>query len=998
MGNNAVCKTIGLGTIKVKMFDGIVRTLSEVRHVPDLKKNLISLGALDAAGYRYTAEDGVLKVNKGAMVVMKGERNGNLYRLKGTTISGKAAVATPTESNDDTTKLWHLRLGHMSVNGLLELHKKQLLKGVKTCKLEFCKYCVFGKQHKIRIKSAVHNSKGVLDYIHSDVWGPAPARSKGGAEYFVTFIDDYSRKVWVYFLKNKSEVFSKFLLWKAQVEKSTGRQVKCLRSDNGGEYTSREFIHYCESEGIRRHFTTPGGADQNGVSERMNRTLVERARSLRLTSGLDRIFWAEALDMACYLVNRSPSKAVDLQIPEELWSGRQVDYSNIRIFGCPAYTLIDSMFRNKLDAKSKECIFIGYRDGVKGYKLWDPVGQKVIISKNVIFDESKLMSPTESMEVQSTNSEVQNDNEIEVEISSQRDVDTTAGDTEPVGDEQQEEEAPYSIAQGRANRARRAPTRYGYEDDTVAFALVTEVGDPSSFQEAIQDAEKDRWLLAMTEEMESLYKNQTWDLVPLPKGKRVIGSKWVLRKKQTLTGTEEVNMKARLVAKGFAQREGVDYNEIFSPVVKHTSIRMLLSVVTDDDLELEQLDVKTAFLHGDLSEEIYMQQPEGFEEPGKEKLVCKLKKSLYGLKQSPRQWYKRFDTFMMNKDFTRCDVDSCVYSKRLADHTPIFLLLYVDDMLIASRRKTDIDQLKKELSREFDMKDLGPARKILGMEIQRDRKAGKLWLSQKGYIKKVVERFKMQDAKPTATPIAAHFKLSSQLCPTSDTEREDMAKVPYASAVGSLMYAMISTRPDIAHAVSVVSRFMANPGREHWRAVQWILRYLKGTADVGIQYSKGADSGQLIGYADSDYGGDLDRRRSTTGYVFTLSGSPISWKSTLQDTIALSTTEAEYMAAVEASKEGLWLKGAVETFGRVQGAIRLHSDSQSAIYLARDPVFHKRTKHIDIRFHKIREWIEREKIDLVKIDTKENPADMLTKPIPVEKFKDALNFINVLRR
>ena len=290
-----------------------------------------------------------------------------------------------------------------------------------------------------------------------------------------------------------------------------------------------------------------------------------------------------------------------------------------------------------------------------------------------------------------------------------------------------------------------------------------------------------------------------------------------------------VKHKARLVVKGFEQMKGIDFDEIFSPVVKMTSIRAMLGLVASLNLELEQMDVKTTFLHGDLEEEIYMEQPEGFEVPGKEHLVCKLKKSLYGLKQAPRQWYKKFDSFMVNHGYKRTAADQCVYVQKFPDGNFVILLLYVDDMLIVGQNGALISKLKKELAKFFDMKDLGPAQQILGMKIVRDRKAKKLWLSQAKYIERVVEKFKMKDAKPVSTPLANHFKLSKSSYPSSKKEIEEMEAIPYSSAVGSLMYAMVCTRPDIAHAVGVVSRFLSNLGKEHWEAVKWILRYLKGT-------------------------------------------------------------------------------------------------------------------------------------------------------------------------
>ena len=257
------------------------------------------------------------------------------------------------------------------------------------------------------------------------------------------------------------------------------------------------------------------------------------------------------------------------------------------------------------------------------------------------------------------------------------------------------------------------------------------------------------------------------------------------------------------------------------------SIRVVLGLVASLDLELEQMNVKTAFLHGDLDEEIYMEQPDGFHVPKKEHLVCKLKKSLYGLKEAPRQWYKKFDSFMMNHEYKRTVVDHCVYLKKFPDGKFVILLLYVDDMLIVGQDATMINNLKKDLSKFFDMKDLGQAQQILGMKIIRDRKSRKLFLSQEEYVERVIKRFNMENAKPVGTPLANHFKLSKKNCPSSEKEKEEMKAVPYSSAVGSLMYAMVCTRPDIAHAVGVVSRYLANPGKQHWEAVKWILRYLK---------------------------------------------------------------------------------------------------------------------------------------------------------------------------
>ncbi|KAG9446279.1 hypothetical protein H6P81_012407 [Aristolochia fimbriata] len=382
------------------------------------------------------------------------------------------------------------------------------------------------------------------------------------------------------------------------------------------------------------------------------------------------------------------------------------------------------------------------------------------------------------------------------------------------------------------------------------------------------------------------------------------------------------------------------------------------------DLELEQLDVKTAFLHGELEEQIYMHQPEGFVAEGKEDHVCLLMKSLYGLKQSPRQWYKRFDSFMVKIGFCRSKFDNCVYFRKLVDGF-VYLLLYVDDMLIAVKEMVEIQKLKTQLKGEFKMKDLGAAKQILGMEINRDRRGGTLYLSQRKYVEKVLEHFNMKNAKPVSTPLAAHFRLSLALSPHKEEDKNYMTHVPYTSAVGSLI--------------------------EHLQAVKWILQYLRGTSSTCLAFKK--DDFSLVGYVDSDYAGDLDRRRSITGYVFTLEGCSVSWKATLQHVVALSTTEAEYMAVTEAIKEAIWLQGLFRELSIRNEVTMIYCDSQSSIHLTKDQMHHERTKHIDVRFYFVRDIVAQGVIVVKKIGTEDNPTDMMTKALPVNKFEHCLNLI-----
>jgi hypothetical protein len=500
----------------------------------------------------------------------------------------------------------------------------------------------------------------------------------------------------------------------------------------------------------------------------------------------------------------------------------------------------------------------------------------------------------------------------------------------------------------------------------------------------MEDEHKKEWVEAMQDEMTSLHENSTFELVKLPKGKKALKNRWVYKVK-TQEHTSRPRYKARLVVKGYSQRKGIDFEEIFSPVVKMGSIRVILGLAASLDLEVEQMDVKTAFLHGDLDKEIYMEQPEGFQVKGKEDYVCRLQKSLYGLKQAPRQWYKKFESVMGKQGYRKTNSDHCVFFQRFGDDDFIILLLYVDDMLIVGKNAERINQLKIELSKSFAMKDLGPAKQILGIRITRDRASKKLHMSQEQYIEKVLRRFNMDKAKVVSSPLTTNFKLTDRDCPSSKKEIEEMDRIPYASAVGSLMYAMVCTRPDIAYAVGVVSRFLSNPGEKHWEAVKWILRYLRGTSKLGITFGNGEP--MLVGYTDSDMAGNKDNMKSTSGYLMTFAGGAVSWQSRLQKCVALSTTEAEYMAATEACKELLWLKRFMQELGFMQQRYVVLCDNQSTIHLAKNSMFHKRTKHIDVRYHWIRDGLEDKMFELDKVHTDDNGSDMLTKVLASEKLK-----------
>ena len=545
----------------------------------------------------------------------------------------------------------------------------------------------------------------------------------------------------------------------------------------------------------------------------------------------------------------------------------------------------------------------------------------------------------------------------------------------------------------------RPPARY-VDSKMLYFALcVAEqvvFSELESYQLAISCIEKDKWLQAMIEEVDSLIKNKTWILVDRIEGRKVVSCKWIFKKKLESAENESVRFKARLVARGFTQEEGVDYNEVFSPVVKHTSIRILLAVVAKKDWELEQLDVKTAFLHGDLEETIYMQQPPGFVKPGDENKACLLKKSIYVLKQASRQWHKRFDEHNLRNGFKRSRYDECVYIKKRGGAVVAYLLLYVDDMLVAGECKKEVQIVKDDLSRAFDMKDLGSARRILGMNIVRNRSKKEVWLNQTDYVSRVIERFKMEEIKGVGTPMAQHFRLSKQQAPEGEREREEMQLIPYANIVGSIMYAMISTRPDVALAISVTSRFMGAHGKQHWLALKWTLRYLKGAKEYGILY-KGDEElkGEALkGYCDSDYAGNMTIE----------SHKPDMCSLCLVELLAGNRHCRVWWPCpplrgiTAAVKESFWLRGIAGEFGVEQRTIPIGCDNSGAISLAKHQVFHERSKHIDVRYHFVREEIEKGNIVVFKVNTADNPADMLTKPLTREKFELCRELIGMRKK
>jgi hypothetical protein len=518
--------------------------------------------------------------------------------------------------------------------------------------------------------------------------------------------------------------------------------------------------------------------------------------------------------------------------------------------------------------------------------------------------------------------------------------------------------------------------------------------DPRSLKEALNRPDADLWVGAAQAELTSHQQQQTWHLVTLPPGRRLIGSTWNFTLKRGPNG-EVIQYKARLCAQGFTQLQGIDYTETFAPVVRLSSVRAVLALANQHGWELHQMDVSTAYLNGVLTEEIYMRQPEGFAVKGQEHLVCKLDKSLYGLKQAGRTWHKCLDGVLQTMGFRPIHADNCIYIYQRSG-VVVIIPVYVDDLLLCSNSLDKLTAFKLELSTHFKMHDLGEARFVLGIEIKRDRTTRTLSISQGAYISNILDRFGMSDCRPVATPIEEGLYLE----PATDENKLDSAStIRYQSAVGALMYAAQATRPDIAFAVTMLSQFNSKPNELHWQAVKRVFRYLRGTAQLGIVYTGTGDlrdQAPLLGYCDSDWAQCRYSSRSVSGYVFLICGGAISWQSRKQQSVALSTVEAEYISASEAAREATWWRRFFKGIGyTLSSPTTLLSDNQGAIALGKNPGHHTRSKHIRIRYHYVREQVGRGIIRHEYVSTHAMAADGLTKPLGRIKHETVIKSLGI---
>ncbi|GJZ35810.1 zinc finger, CCHC-type containing protein, partial [Tanacetum coccineum] len=545
---------------------------------------------------------------------------------------------------------------------------------------------------------------------------------------------------------------------------------------------------------------------------------------------------------------------------------------------------------------------------------------------------------------------------------------------------EEEEEATTSLTKNSRNRFDHVPVR-GFKDLAKIYQNTQEVEnetllfteeEPHNYKEASTDK---KWIEAMEIELDSINKNNTWTLTTLPPNQKAIGLKWVFKTKRDAKGNI-IKYKARLVAKGYVQEQGIDFDEVFAPVARIETVRLILALAAYHGWQVHHLDVKSAFLHGELKEEVYVTQPEGFVQQGNSGKVYKLTKALYGLRQAPRAWNVKLDQTLKLLNFKKCNLEQAVYTKRSKTST-LIVGVYVDDLIITGTPRKEIDAFKSQMQEKFEMSDLGLLAYYLGIEVTQT--GGEITIKQTGYINKILKDTSMTDSNDTKIPMDPGTKL---------VKAEDGNSVDatyYRSLIGSLRY-LLHTRPDLSYAVGLLSRFMQDPKEIHLKAVKQVIRYIKGTKEHGIIYKKEGGC-KITGYSDSSYGINTDQGKGTTGIVFYFGESPITWCTQKQPTVALSSCESEFMAATAAACQALWLKRLLsELTGWEEERITLKVDNVSAIALVRNPVFHGRSKHIDIRYHFIRECVENGHINVEHVSGELQRADILTKALPRLKF------------
>ena len=1015
--------------------------LDETLIVPGIRVNLFSLQRLLDLGYNpvfgEVANKCIIKKvdAKGAatqvatMTVIKGRSTLDCEYFNSPRRSSGPAPQVDTFRVELDMQLLHRRMGHSGIDAMRKLLFKKLVRGIDSIKIEDLHPCDFCKQGKLPqgphpVADISNKGTRLLDLVVVDLAGPNRPQTLGKKLYDMVIVDTFSQRFFVVLLARKSDAAGALMRWIPQAEVQTGRKLHRLRSDNGGEFLSADFTDWLSLRGVTQQTTPSYSPQSNGIAERANRTLQDKARTMLLESGLPGSLWGEIILTSCVLRNLSPTSSLFVT-PLEMWTGRRPSVQRLRVVGCKVYSQFDKTERTgKFSAKSWIGVLVGYSVDTPGYRVWDPTTHKVWDVRAPDFDESVSggwwRKPSVNMKPTWEGDEPLEFVYVEVPPAAPTEQPGAIVPVPPADDDgaddngaggpggggpgsggplddvnEDDDDAPLAIEDAPAQHVPRMSQRENRGVPPLRLieimAAATEIdngGAPATYQEALQGPEAKGWQIAFDAEVKSLNDNHVYTVVDRPLKKKVVKAKWVLRRK-LLPGGKLDKLKARIVAKGFTQREGIDYDETFSPTVRFESVRLMVAAAAAAGMHTHQMDVTTAFLYASLEEEVYMELMEGMDgygEPGK---VARLWKAINGLKQASRMWNQHIDGVLASMGFVRLTGDHGVYVKWDGVNR-VWLALYVDDLFLISLNLKNIIDSKKTLGADMKVKDLGVAQYLLGIELRRIQlgmKDGDILLVQEKYAMEILKQFNMVECKPSSTPLEPSVKLTVQDSPVDDLGKSRMEQHPYRQVVGKLMYLAVCTRPDICQAVSELSRFNSDPGKKHWDSAMRVLRYLKGTADVGLLYKKG-ESKDIWGYVDASHTSCPDSNKGRAAYVFMSGGAPVSWASKRVGNGSLSSCETEYMgltlAAQEASFLGELQAEMYRDIGEKKAVVKcidLLTDSQSAKSLAENPVYHGRSKHILAKWHFIRQRVTKRLIKLFDVRTESMGADMMTKAV-----------------
>jgi hypothetical protein len=973
----------------------------ETGFIPDLGFGIISGSQIVKQGKKIVLEldpnkHEDVKIFDGHQVVATGTLKNDMFVMNGDFIPSKKTFKSRSSPSSKEIKLKncfallsmedHIRFGHLG------------------SPQESCSQCALNKQRKRTIpKTSFSPATVVLEKVSVDLQGPFPIKAIDGTNMNIKIVDDYSGYIKMETIHDKEAATTKDVTERfiSRSERQTGRKVKFVQTDGGNEFNG-SFLGYLESLGIIKRKGAPYDHHFPPHAENANLLISRMSKPTLAYSKLPLRFYAESMLYCTYVLNRYGKVS-----RFEKFFGRKPKIQHIQPFGSICYAFIPAEKRTKLDPVRERCRLIGFGDDddteeVAGYKLLVESDNSIVYCNDVVFKGEAIVELQDELGPSylghdifdtdyATFSDIDSEASGETLASGSNNIVRTRrnsrrearrwnpeefGLTETISDD---------VSQGLTNDSQNSDDDGDYVTGIEDLSTAESVSDddfvllakcfktfrqdsriPNNLQDVLKSAERKQWENAMAEEEASMVENGVYDIVhdKLPAGvNRAISSRWVFAKQIDSSG-DFSKFKARLVAKGFMEKYGIDYEEVFAPVAKFKSIRLLLAVAAKRGWKLYQDDVKTAFLNALLEAGKWLRLPNG-------KFVF-IVKALYGLKESPREWFKLFRQFMIETGFIQSVADHCIFIK-----SDIIVSVYVDDILTTGNDK-EIHLFREQLKARFRLNEKGGlAHLYLGLSINQTIE-DEITIDQIAYVKDKLVEFQdhIGPHKCMASPLASDFQ---QILIEAEKSEEFEPKFPYREMVGSLVYAMMGTRFDIAAAVSIVSKYCSKPKKAHCEMVRRIYWYLRGNCDLRLVYSKNGTT-VLKGYCDSSYA-NLENYASLCGYVFTFNGTAVSWSSHRESVITTSTSEAEYVALLPCLQDCVWHKLLLSEFGYPQDTIEIMEDNEACILLAKNPQNHKKTRHIQVRYHWSRQAIADGVAKLSPIKTKDQLADIFTKGV-----------------